>query len=177
MKVNYLMGVLSLVTLTACDSYVAQQYQSNPQNAIALQSVAASGKRATVVSATLAEGVEARPTCRLAGPIDLGGGQDAASVVREALLAELLAGGVYKANGTPLTVTVTKLDPDTFAGTWDIGLSISSPKGSMSILETTKYSTSFTAVAACNNTATAFNRALSNTILRTIQDPRFKNIL
>lgn len=173
--IPYLM--VSIFVLAGCDSYISQQYQPNPQNTIALQNVASQGKRANVANVYLAEGVSSRPTCRLAGPIDLGAGNDAATVVRQAILAEFLASGVYRANGAPLSFTLTKLNPDTASGTWTIAFNVSSPKGSMSVERITKYSTSFTAVAACNNTATAFNQALSLTILDMVQNPNFARLL
>lgn len=171
-------GALLLATMIAgCDSYTSQQYQSNPQNTIALQNVAATGKRATVAQVTLAEGIEASPTCRLAGPIDLGGGQDVATVIKQAILTELLAAGVHRQNGTPISVVVTELEPDSFNGTWTIALRVSTPKGAYDVRQVTKFSTSFSAVAACNNTATAFNRALSATILAVVQNPKFVSLL
>lgn len=169
--------LLSATALAGCDSYISQQYQANPQNTIALQQIASSGKKANVSTVQLAGNVPTRPTCRLAGPIDIGGGNDAATVIKQAILTELLAADVYKGNGTPLSVIVTKLDPDTFAGTWTIAMTVSTPKGSLDVERVTKYSTSFSAVAACNNTATAFNQALSLTILDVVQNPKFRSLL
>ncbi|SHI87713.1 hypothetical protein SAMN02744035_01859 [Thalassobacter stenotrophicus DSM 16310] len=113
------------VLVSGCDSYISQQYQANPQNTIALQSIAASGRKANVASVRLAENVPERPTCRLAGPIDIGGGNDAATVVQQAFLTELLAADVFKAKGTPISIIVTKLEPDTFSGIWTIGMTVS----------------------------------------------------
>lgn len=177
MKKSIFIALLATAALAGCDSYTAQQYQTSPQNTIALQSVAASGARATVATVALAEGVDGSPSCRLAGPIDLGGGSDAAAAIKQAMLAELLAAGVHSASGTPLTITVTKLEPDSFAGTWTISLTVASAKTSYSVTQVTKYSTSFSAVAACNNTATAFNPALSATILVVVQHPNFRALL
>ena len=59
-----------------------------------------SKKRVTEVR--LAEGVEPRPTCCLAGPLDLGGADNVAQTIKQAVQAELLAGGVYKSGGTPI---------------------------------------------------------------------------
>jgi hypothetical protein len=169
--------LLSAIALAGCDSYTSQQYQANPQNTIALQPIAASGRKANVASVQLAGNVPARPTCRLAGPIDIGGGNDAATVIKQAILTELLAAGVYRDNGTPISVLVTKLDPDTFAGTWSIAMTISTPKGSMNVERVSSFSTSFSGIAACNNTATAFNQALSLTILDAVRNPKFRSIL
>lgn len=174
-KTFYLLGATLL--FAACDSYSAQQYQSNPQTTIALQSVAAAGRRASVSEVTLADGINPRPTCRLAGPIDIGGGGDVTTVFQQAFLAELLAADVYRADGTPLSIVVTELDPDSVSGNWTIGVRVSSPRGVINVRQVTKFSTSFAAVSACNNTATAFNRALGATILAVIQDPNFRTLL
>lgn len=177
MKIKIIGALILVGALAGCDSYTAQQYQSNPQNTIALQSVAASGRRATISTVTLAEGVEPTPTCRLAGPIDLGGGQSLETVIKQAFLTEFLAANVHRTNGTPLAILVTELKPDSFSGTWTIGLQATSAKGTLSANRVTNFSTSFTATSACNNTATAFNRALSNTILALVENPSFRSLL
>ena len=166
------------LALAACDTYTAQQYQASPQNTIALQAHAARGERATVGQVSLAEGVKARPGCRLAGPLDLGGGDNVAQTIKQAIQAELLAGGVYKTGGTPINVVVTQLTPDSVTGKWTIGLKVSSSRSQgYAVQQVTEFSTSFSALAACNNTATAFNRALAATINRMIADPRFKSLI
>lgn len=177
MKKLLSIGIISVFLIAGCDSYTSQQYQSNPQNTIALQGVAATGKRATISKVNLSEGVDGSPSCRLAGPIDLGGGRDISHVIQQAFLTELLSGGVHSASGTPIEITVTSLKPDSFAGTWEIGLHVATLKGAYSVKQVTKYSTSFSAVAACNNTATAFNQALSATILSVVQHPKFRAII
>lgn len=177
MNGKIILVLLTCGILAGCDSYTSQQYQTNPQNTIALQNVASSGKRATIAKVSLAEGVNGKPTCRLAGPIDLGGGSDAATAIQQAFLAEFLASGLHNASGTPLTITVTTLKPDSVSGQWTIGMRIASAKGAFDVNTTTKFSTSFSAVAACNNTATAFNQALSATILQVVRNPKFISLL
>ncbi|NRP31689.1 MULTISPECIES: hypothetical protein [unclassified Aliiroseovarius] len=164
--------------LAGCDSYTAPQYQNSAANTITLQQLSSHGSRAGVGEIRLAEGVKARPTCRLAGPLDLGGGDNVASTIKMAIQSELLAGGVFKANATLINIVVTKLEPNSFDGNWQIGLQVSSRKGAgYEIQSLTKFSTSFSAVAACNNTASAFNRALSEAIHIMVSDPRFKSLL
>lgn len=175
-KVSGIFLVCGLM-ISGCDSYISQQYQANPQNTIALQNIATSGRKANVSTVRLAENVQARPTCRLAGPIDIGGGDDAATVIKEAFLTELLAADVYRATGTPISIVITQLEPNTFSGTWTIAMTVSTPKGSLGVQRVTKYSTSFSAVAACKNTATAFNQALSLTILDVVRNPKFRAML
>ncbi|MPQ95274.1 hypothetical protein [Thioclava sp. JE_KL1] len=166
------------ISLAACDTYTAQQYQTTPQNTIVIQQLASTGARASVGDVRLAEGIEARPTCRLAGPLDLGGGDDLANTIKQAIQGELLAGGMFRVNATPINITVTELKPDSFNGSWTIGLQAYSRKSSgYAIQSTTGFSTSFSAVSACNNTATAFNRALSDAIQKLVKDTRFKSLL
>ncbi|WP_131821893.1 hypothetical protein [Salipiger marinus] len=164
--------------MAGCDTYTAQQYQSSAQNTITLQELAARGERATVGEVRLAEGVEPRPTCRLAGPLDLGGGDNVAQTIKEAMQAELLAGGVYRPGARPVNIIVTGLQPDSFKGEWKIGLQAYTQQSSgFAIQSTTPFSTSFSAYAACNNTATAFNRALASAIQTLVSDPRFAQML
>jgi hypothetical protein len=169
---------ISAISLSACDTYTGAQYQSNPQNTIALQELTARGESASVGEVSLAEGVEARPVCRLAGPLDLGGGDSLAMTIKHAVQAELLAGGVYKTGGTPININVTALQPDSIKGEWTIGLQVySSRSAGFAVRSVTDFSTSFTAVSACNNTATAFNRALADTINSMVTDPRFAQMI
>ena len=175
MKFNILVVLGAAALLSACDSYSAQQYQTNPQNTIALQTVAQAGRHATVGTVTVAESVNPRPACRLAGPIDIGG--DVASVVQQAFLAEFLAANIYRANATALNITVTEMEPDSLAGNWAIGLHVASSRGALDVRQVTDFSTSFSAMSACNNTADAFNRALGAAILAVVQHPDFRSLL
>lgn len=178
MKVQFLSLVASGIILAACSTYAPQQYQSNPSNVIALQTIAATGKRASVGSVTAAEGVVTRPTCRLAGPIDVGGGIAVTDAIKQALQAELLAGDVFSTRGTQINAVITELEPDSFSGNWKIGMTVSSTTGQgFNVNNVHKFSTSFSAAAACNNTADAFNRALASSINKIVTDPRFKSLL
>ena len=178
MKIQIFALIAAGFILAGCDTYTAQQYQSSPENVIALQSVAASGKRASVGSVTTANGVVTRPTCRLAGPIDLGGGLDVPSVIKQALQSEFLAGNIYSQDGTPLNVVLTELTPDSVNGKWTIGLNASSPKGQGFDVNTVhNFSTSFSAISACNNTADAFNRVLAKAINMVVSHPQFTGLL
>jgi hypothetical protein len=166
------------ISLSGCDTYTAQQYQTSPQNTIALQELAARGERATIGEVRLAAGIEPRPTCRLAGPLDLGGGDNLDQTIKQAVQAELLAGGIYKAGGTPISINVVTLKPDSFEGQWTIGLQPYSARSSgFSVQSTSEFSTSFGAAAACNNTASAFNRALAEAINKMVADPRFADLM
>lgn len=174
----FVVPAIMALSVGACDTYTAQQYQSSPQNTITLQGLASRGERATVADVRLAEGVEPRPTCRLAGPLDLGGSDNLAQTIKQAVQAELLAGGVYKAGGTPINLNVTTLKPDSFNGKWTIEFQAYSSRSSgFTVKSETKFSTSFSAVSACNNTATAFNRALAEAINKMVSDPRFAQMI
>jgi hypothetical protein len=169
---------LIALSLSACDTYTAQQYQSSAANTISLQQLAARGERATVGEVILAEGIQPRPTCRLAGPLDLGGGDNLTETIKQAIQTELLAGGVYKPGATPISINVVALTPDSMKGQWTIGLQVYSTRSSgFTVQSVTEFSTSFSAVAACGNTATAFNRALSAAINMMVSDPRFAQLI
>ncbi|NDV51477.1 hypothetical protein [Salipiger sp. PrR003] len=171
-------GAVSAITLAGCDTYTAQQYQSSPQNVIALQQIAAQGNRASVGTVSLAAGIEPRPTCRLAGPLDLGGGDNVAATIKQAIQAEFLEAGIFSVNAVPVNFTITRLVPNSMEGSWEIGIRASSQRNAgYEVVSTTPFSTSFTAMAACNNTATAFNRALSMSINEVVTDPRFRSLL
>jgi hypothetical protein len=171
---------LMALSLSACEeiTYTAQQYQSSAANTISLQQLAARGERATVGEVLLAEGIQPHPTCRLAGPLDLGGGDNLADTIKQAVQTELLAGGVYRAGATPININVVALTPDSMNGQWTIGLQVYSTRSSgFTVQSVTDFSTNFSAYAACDNTATAFNRALSAAINKMISDPRFAQVI
>lgn len=172
------LGIVPILFLSACDSYTAPQYQSSAANTIALQELAARGELASVGEVRLAEGVEPRPACRLAGPLDLGGGDNIADTIKRAFQAELLAGNVYSARGTPVNLMVTTLSPNSVSGQWVIGLQATGNRSEgFAVQSATEFSTSFSATAACNNTATAFNRALADAINALVTDPRFARLI
>lgn len=170
---------LPVILLAACDTSVAPTYQTSPQNTIALHAVASSGKRAHVAGLSVAEGVNLTPQCRLMGPIDVGGGLSAEQALKDAITAELLAAGVYSDRGTPLTITLTKLDVNTFSGEWLLAGVVQSPKlpKGYAVETTYGYKTSFTAASACQNAAVAFNRAAAGFINAIITDPNFRKAL
>ncbi|MGP3698937.1 hypothetical protein [Rhodobacter sp. NSM] len=170
---------LPLLMLTACDTSVTPSYQTSPQNTIALQPVAASGKRAKVHAFRVAEGVNTEPTCRLAGPIDVGGGQSAAQALQDAITAEFLAAGLYSDRGTPLTITLTDMKVDTLSGYWILAAKVQSSKLPQGYVVTTRhdYKTSFSAYSACPNAALAFNRAAAAFINQIVTDPAFRSAI
>lgn len=170
---------LPVFFLAACDTSVTPSYQTSPQNTIALQGIAASGKRTNVHAFAVAEGVNTSPSCRLAGPIDVGGGQTAEQALKDAITAELLAAGVYSANGTPLTITLTQMEVNTMSGYWVLGAKVQSsklPQG-FTVESRYDYKTSFSAASACPNAAIAFNRAASAFINKIVTNPNFRGAL
>lgn len=176
------MSKLVLVSITAilvsgCDTSVTPAYQTSPQNTIALQAVAASGKKANVHAFNVAEGVNTTPSCRLAGPIDVGGGLPAAQALKDAITAELLAAGIYSDRGTPLTITLTDMQVNTMSGYWILAAKVQSPKIPQGFDVRTQYDykTSFSAASACPNAALAFNRAAASFINKIVTHPDFKS--
>ena len=165
--------------LAACDTSVTPSYQTSPQNTIALQPVAASGKRANVHTFNVAAGVNTTPTCRLAGPIDVGGGQPATQALKDAITAELLAAGMYSERGTPLTITLTEMKVDTVSGFWTLAATVQSSKLPKGYTVNTRYDfkTSFSAASACPNAALAFNRAASAFINKIVTNPQFRSAI
>ncbi|RWR28737.1 hypothetical protein D2T29_16035 [Sinirhodobacter populi] len=170
------MVITAAVALAACDTSVTPTYQTSPQNTIILQGVAAGGKRVSVASFTAAPGVDVNPSCRLMGPIDVGGGQTPERVLHDALTAELLAAGIYSPKGTPLDITLTDMQVSSMNGHWILAGTVKSPKLPQGYSVQAKYDfkTSFSAVSACQNTALAFNKATSAFIHAIITHPSFR---
>ena len=179
---NQVMALVSAgILLAGCNTYTAQQYQSSPENTIALRDIAATGKRASVGKVTTASSVVTRPTCGLAGSIDIGGELDITAAIKQAFQAEFLAGDIYSSRGTPINVVVTEMKPEHYSisGKWTIGLSVSSSKGQGYNVGTVyNFGTSFSLRhVACNNTADAFNRALAKAINNMVKNPKFRSLL
>ena len=170
---------ITALALAGCDTSVTPSYQTSPQNTIALQSIAATGKKASVHTFNVAEGVNTSPTCRLAGPIDVGGGLPAAQALKDAITAELLAAGVYSDRGTPLTLPLTDMQVNTMSGYWILAAKVQSsklPQG-FDVQSRYDYKTSFSAASACPNAAIAFNRAAAAFINKIVTNPNFRNAL
>ncbi|MGO4854910.1 hypothetical protein [Phaeovulum sp. W22_SRMD_FR3] len=170
---------IPLFALAACDSSVAPSYQTSPQNTVALQPLAARGKHVIVASVTADSNVNLNPTCRLMGPLDIGGGQSTVAALKDAMTAELLAGGVYAANGTPLTITLTNLQVSSMEGYWLLAGTVQSPKmpGGFQVQSRFDYKTSFSAASACPNAAIAFNKAAAAFINAIVTNPQFASAI
>lgn len=171
--------VSSSLALAACDTTTTPSYQTSPQNTIALMEIASVGGRASAATVSAAPGVDTTPTCRLMGALDIGGGNSAEQTLQSALQAELLAGGVYAANGTPISIVVTEFSPNSFEGTWKIAGTVKTPRlpEGYAVQSRFDYKTSFTAYSACNNTALAFNNAAANFINAVVTNPKFRSAI
>ena len=177
---NFVVGLSAMtLVLTACESTTTPSYQTAPRNTIALMSVASSGERASVASVTANGSVNTAPVCRLMGSLDIGGGRSAEEAIRTALEAELLAGDVYSASGTPISVVLTEFAPDSLSGKWTIGGRVITPKmpGGYEVRAVQGFKTSFTAYSACNNTALAFNNAAAEFIHEIVTHPSFRSAI
>jgi hypothetical protein len=170
---------IALLGLAACETTVSPSYQNSPSNTIALQSIATSGARASVASVTAAPDVNVNPTCRLMGSLDIGGGLSAEQVLMSALQSELLAGGMYAPDGTPISVTLTNLKVESFSGYWAISGTVRTPKMPQGYDVQTRfdYKTSFSAYSACHNSAIAFNRAVAAFINAIVTHPSFRQAI
>lgn len=171
-------GVLVFVGVlaSACESTSSLPYQISTQNVIAAQQVVgASNVEVNVGPFTASEGVS-KPTCRLAGQLDIAPGKDVETFIRDAFESELFATGAYNRNGVTISGNIESVEVNTVGtGSWTIAMSVRSeadPQG-YRVTATHTFATSFSAYAACQNAATAFNPAVQTLLGNVVQHRGF----
>lgn len=169
----------AVVCLAACESTSAIPYQPSTQNVIAAQRVLQPANATVAVgSFSAAEGV-AKPTCRMAGQLDIAPGKDVPTFIRDAFESELFMSGAYAAEGVQISGHVEDLQVNTFGtGSWTITLALTSPSNPTGYRVTTthEFASSFSAYSACQNAVTAFNPAVAALLGQAINDPNFASV-
>lgn len=169
---------LSALSLAACETTSSRPYTVSTQNIMAAQSVL-SGATVSVGEFTAAAEVNTQPTCRALGRLEIAPGQSPVDYVRSAFQDELFNAGVVRADGTEIRGEITELDFNSFGtGSWNVTLKLTSdalPEG-ITVSEDYSFSTSYSALSACQNVIDAFQPTVSSLLNQAITHPDFRQL-
>ena len=166
--------------LAGCETTSSMPYQASTQNVIGVQNrLKASDAKVRLGLFTAAPGVD-KPTCRAAGQLDVAPGKSLEGYIRDALQTELFMAGVYdESKGATISGRVEKVDVNTFGtGSWSLTMSVSSTADAAGYTVSNSYpfASSFSAVSACQNAATAFNPAVQELLGKVVNHPGFSRL-
>lgn len=167
--------ILALFLLAGCDSFTVAPYGISADNDVALKAI---GNQHVAVGAfTPPKDFDAG--CRLAGPIQLPAGLDFTGYIQKAFTDELKVAGLYSDTASvSLTGSIDQLAFSSNSGSWDITVTIHSSNGhAVTATEHYDFHTSFTAEAACHDTADAFQPAVQALIGKLVTAPDFRSLM
>lgn len=171
--------ILSLVLIlaTGCASFDVGRYGVSVENNAALRKF--SGARVNVGPFTATEPGKTELNCRAVGPITTPEKRPFEEYVRQALIDELKVADLL-APAAPVTLTgkLNKVEFDSWAGQWQLDLTLTSSNG-RSLTAATMYDYGFTYMAetACVRTSKSFVPAVQVLIGKIVHDPQFQELL
>lgn len=181
MKLKMLALVGVALSLAACETTTSFPYQASTQNVMAFQNaLKPSNTKVQLGAFTRDPAINTTPTCRMMGPIDVAPGKTVETYLRDAFQTELFQAGVLdSSSGAIITGRLDALNMDSVGtGSWSLTITLASnldPTG-YQVTNNYEFSSSFSAVSACNNAAAAFGPAVNDLIGKAIADPGFKRI-
>jgi len=171
---------LSVLTLSACSTYMPQRYSISVDNNVALKAIGVG---------SINVGAFKGPTtfdnaCRGAGPIAPPDNMSFEAYIQKALADELKVAGLFDEKTPKITLSGV-LEQLSFSssrgltgGEWDIGLRVHSSNGkSIVVSEHYEFNSGFGADTACKQTAEAYLPTVQNLIGKLIKAPAFKSLL
>ncbi len=173
MLTRFGMAMLLTVIVSGCSTYDATRYSVSVDNVMALKAL--NDAKLNVGEFTSSEPDKTEIMCRAVGPIKAPDGKTFENFIRKGFVDELKLAEVYSAS-SPVTLTgnLDNIDFSSVAGTWDIGLTITSSNGkTLSVSEHYSYTTNFVAEFACQQTAQALMPAVQDLIGKVVHDAEF----
>ena len=117
---------------------------------------------------------------RLTGQLDIAPGKTVETFIRDAFEAELFQTGRLDSAGATINGEIRSMEVNTMGtGSWSFAVRVFSdrmPEGYM-VSSSHSFASSFSAVAACQNAATAFNPAVQTLLNDIVTDPRFADLM
>lgn len=173
-RIAILCLALSMTLLSAC-GFKAQPYGVSPQNVKALQQSDLGAHKIALAEFTSVKPGLKSISCRAAGPIETADGKPFAEFIRTAFKDELDLAGVYDPTAAKkLQGSLVEIDSNSVKGLWRIKMEFTPQNGSPFTVESVhEFATSFSADAACTNTASAFTPAVQAFLGKVFADKRF----
>lgn len=171
---------ISVLTLSACSTYMPQRYSISADNNVALKATGAGN----INVGSFKGPASFDSACRGAGPIAPPDNMSFEVYIQKTLVDELKVAGMFddKAPKATLSGEVEKLSFSSSrgltGGEWDIGLRITSSNGkSIFVSEHYEFKSGFIADTACKKTAEAYLPAVQDLIGKLINSSEFKPLL
>lgn len=176
------LAALAAVSLAACETTSTRPYKASTQNVIEIENAfSGTSEKVRIGNFSAASGVNVEPTCRMMGAVDVAPGKNVVQYIKEAMQEEFYMADAYSDSAD---VTIEgKIDQFDFnsvgRGSWNLGMTVSSsayPEG-YSVTKTYDFSTSFTAVSACQNVVDAFGPAVQELLAEVVNHPEFSTLI
>jgi hypothetical protein len=170
--------LLTVIILSSgCSTYSANRYSISTDNVVALRAL--EGQTVDVGEFSASDPGQSKIMCRAVGPIKTPDGKPFSEFVRKAFLDELRMAEVYS-ESAPVTIAgnLDNIDFSSSNGSWSLDLTVTSSNGnSMSVSEEYDYTTSFSGVTACNQTAQALVPAVQNLVGKVVRSSEFSTLV
>lgn len=171
---------LSVLTLSACSTYMPQRYSISADNNVALKSIEAGNINVGAFKGP----ASFDSSCRAAGPIAPPDNLSFEAYIQKALADELKVAGKFDDKSPKVTLT-GMVDQLAFSssrgltgGSWDIGLRVTSSNGkTVRVSEYYEFNSGFVADTACKQTAEAYYPAVQNLIGKLVKSPEFVSLV
>ena len=172
-----LICLLLILILGGCSTYAVDRYSISADNVTALRALDI--EKISVGEFTSFEPGLTKIMCRGEGPIKTPDGNTFVEYIRESLIDELQIAEIYSPDAPViLTGHLENINFSSTAGKWNLSLTIKSSNGkSILVDEEYKYTTSFMASTACNQTAQALMPGVQNLIKKIVTNPHFPNLV
>lgn len=171
---------VSALVLAGCETPTTQRYAISVENNMAIKAL---GTHKIGVG-TFTPPSSFSPNCRALGPLQVADGLTHTQYIQRAFEDELKIAGAYASAGANATISgkVEKLEFSSTraltGGAWTIELELLSSNGKrLRVDEHYEFSSGFSAMEACRNTAEAFSRAVQNVVGKAVKNPGFVGLV
>ena len=178
-KIILLLGCL---LIAGCESISAgDPYRISSSNVLSVQQLLSENQKIQDVNVGFRAGYQPDLTCRLIGVPDFGRGKDVLAYIEDAFVDELLSAG--RADGqssTVITLTVNELSFSSVSPAyWQASVLVDSSTSSKSFEVNVKqpFSTSWSALFACQNLTFAFAPFVSDIISSIVRNSQFPSMV
>lgn len=173
-----------LLALSGCQTATIPTYQTRTANTLALTEKITSQHKAKVGEVTSSVSLPTEMLCRLTGPVAFPTGTSPTEYIKEALVKEMIASGVYNAESqNNINLEIQKISFKSYRlptpAHWVLKAKVFGKHYPEGFIVETKYNftTSYIAEYACQNAAQAFVPAVQSLISAILAKPEFIKLI
>lgn len=181
MKKEKILFCFFILLVTGCETTNSVSYKASTANVIAIQQILPSkDAKVSLGTVSIASGIDAKPTCRLMGPIVVAPGKTIPQYIKDAFQEELFLAQAYDPRAG--VVIEAEIDELTFSSVspagWKVGMAVRSNKSKgYRVLIDYRFETSWTAGNACKNVADSFAPAVQELLKKVVTDSKFVQLI